>query len=273
MFANTTKVWIFIFISCLLILVAGYNLGDRLGLLIAFFVSLGFYSLFFFFGESKILHELHAQAVLGQDPWNLHSHLQKIAADFALPAPKVYLIDHPACTIFSLSQTLKSNAVGLTTGLLYKVSDEELKILLTYQVGLLKKSDSFLFSIINSSTNALIGGAVYLDSVSPWNWFSRNKKYNVFLNLIYPLGWLILKVALREKAFLDADQTAAQYTQQRYELSKLLWKLQGFADKIPLQIPAGTNHLFIVPPDTRTLYQVHPSIKKRINSLLGHYPA
>jgi heat shock protein HtpX len=52
---NTTKVWIFLFIVSLAHLFIGYQVGDRAGLLLGFFLAVLFNLSVFFFGEVHLL--------------------------------------------------------------------------------------------------------------------------------------------------------------------------------------------------------------------------
>ncbi len=277
MLSNSTKVWIFILITSLTLLVLGYELGERLGLLVGFLLAVSLNFFVFFYGESPILTALEAKAVKGQDPWGLGNLITKYADHLGLPYPDVYVIPTKSQTSLCINHSWRKGSIAISQGLLSKFNKEDLEAVISYQMCALKEMDSFLFGVTNTLANALMGFGKILDHFWPPNYFLlASKKQRPFLKLFTPLSWGLIKLASSHQKIYGNDLLAAELIHDRFRLGEVLWKLEGLAQTQPLKVPACSGHLFIVSPEGYTekhlFLKSHPSIEDRLQKLMGYYP-
>lgn len=276
MTANSTKVWIFILISSLTLLVLGYEFGERLGLLVGFLCAVTLNFFVFFYGEPQILNSLQARPLKGQDPWGLGEILQKYSDHLGMEPPDLHLIPSETETAFCVNHLWRKGSLALTTSLVQNFSREDLEAIVAYQLCSLSKLDSFLAGVTSTLANALVGLGRLLDSLWPPNFFLLKKqKQKPFLRICASLGWGLVKLASGHRDFYENDLKAAELIHDRFRLAEVLWRLEGLAQAQPLRPPPCSSHLFIVNPSgfrQKLAFKSHPSIEERLQKLMGYYP-
>lgn len=269
------SIWLFIILTALLFLWAGYSLGERLGLFIGLLVAVGFHVLIFVFGDSKLIQFFKAEKVLGQDPWALQQTIADLAYNLEMEVPALYVFKSPSANAFSTGIPWRANALGLSTGLLEKLSSPEREAVLAFLLVQLRQTDNFTHGVVTMIANTLVGTAQQLDRLWPTNFFF-SKKQKPFLLLFAPLGWAVIKFARHAKAYIQTDALASEILGQRQILSDVLWRLQGLAETQPMKVPPCTSHHFIVNPESQNepyfFAKTHPSMKYRLEKLIGYYP-
>lgn len=272
---NSTKVWIFILSTSLFLLILGYNLGERVGLLVGFLLAILLNALVFWYGENRLLVLMQASRLRGQDSWGVLDTVQKMADELGLPTPSVYLTPHLSVSAFCVGHTWKRGSLCFTTGLLQNFSSEEVEAVVAHQLCHIRRLDTFSFGVSSTMANSVVGIGQFLDSFWPANFVSARKQ-KPFLSLFSPLGWLIIKLVVGQKAFFENDLMASQLIEDRIRIGELLWRLEGLAQTQPLDVPPCTSHLFIVNPEgfkqKNMFLKSHPSIERRLQKLLGYYP-
>lgn len=266
---NTTKVWISILTSSLAFLIIGYQLGERLGLLVGFLIALLLNFFVFYYGDNRILAKLNASRVKGQDAWGLAEKVSQLSEKLGMPAPSIYITPHLSVNAFCVGHSWRVGSLGFTAGLLQKLNDEELESVIAHQLCHIRNLDTFAFGVTSTLANSLVGLGQFLDSLLPY-------KLQFFMPLLSPLGWFIIKSVVVEKSFFENDLMAANLLEDRMRLGEILWRLEGLAQTKPLEIPPCTSHLFMVNPEgfkQRNLFlKSHPAIEVRLQKLMGYYP-
>ncbi|NUN06158.1 MAG: M48 family metalloprotease [Bdellovibrio sp.] len=264
-----TKVWLFILISSFTLLVVGYQVGERLGLLIGFLFALALNFFVFFYGESRVLAKLDAKRLKGQDAWGLLDKVEKFSALLNMPAPAVYVTPHASSNAFCVGRSWRRGSLGFTAGLLKNLDDTELEAVVAHQLCHIRRLDTFAFSVSSTIANSIVGLGQFLDQFLPY-------KLQFFMPVLSPIGWLIIKSVVVEKSFFENDLMASELLESRHRLGEVLWRMEGLAQTQPLEIPPCTGHLFIVNPEgfnQRNLFlKSHPAIEVRLKKLMGYYP-
>ncbi|MFN7453315.1 MAG: M48 family metalloprotease [Pseudobdellovibrionaceae bacterium] len=265
---NTTKVWIFLFIVSLAHLFIGYQVGDRAGLLLGFFLAVLFNLSVFFFGEVHLLKFTGARQLKGQDPWNLIERIEKFSEHMGITAPDVYVMTSASATAFSLGQPWRKSAICLSTAALEKLNDKELEALLAHQVCHIQRQDTFAFGVTSTIANSFVGLGRWMDFAIP--------RLKVFSSLLSPLAWLVIRTTVSEKNYFENDDLAASFLHDRKTLAETLWKLENATKAKPLKLPPCTAHLFVVNPlgqeEKNWFFLTHPPLEKRIKRLIGYFP-
>jgi heat shock protein HtpX len=276
MFANSTKVWIFIISVCLFFLLVGYRVGDRAGLLLGLILAVILNVLIFFYGEAHILSLLPVRISEGQDPWGLGLLVEDYAYRLGLRRlPKIYVLESQATVAFCVSIAWRTPCICISEGLLKRFSSEDLRVVMAHQIGHVRRMDTFGFGVTSILANTFVGVGQLLDQWWPLNFF-LDKKQKPFLTLLSPLGWIIIRSVVRTRTYFENDALAAELVGDRRRLGEILWRMEGLAQTQPLLIPPCTSHLFMVNPEgfeQKNLFlKSHPSMESRLLKLLGYYP-
>lgn len=266
---NNTKVWIFIFSSSLLLLVVGYQVADRLGLLIGLLTALSLNFFAFVYGENKVLKLLKAERLEGQDAYGLNALVQKKARDLKISTPRLYLIPSSSVNALTLGQTWKKSALALTEGAAQRFSPAELEAVVVFQLLHLQHYNRFSFNVTSTITNAIMGVARFLDRLLPSN-------LQLFVIILNPWCELFMRLQISKACFMQTDEAAARHLGDRQTLGEVLWKLDCLSRTKPLSPPPCSRYLFIVNPDQTTrwggIWGSHPQTGDRLKKLVGYFP-
>ena len=277
MFSNGTKVLLFVIVLSLGILMMGEHWGGRPGLLVGLLFALGLNALVFFFGETRLLRSLGAQPLNGLDPWGLRASVDRFSQELRMNPPALYLMEHPSATIFGLGFAAQRACICVSTGLLAKLSSQELDAALAQQLCCLNRIDRFGFAAMSVVANTLMAMGLFLDRLWPPNvLFNRsklNQRQQPFLTLLSPFGWLVIRLVVRKAMFYDSDAAAAELIHSRQRVGEVLWRLEGLAQTLPLLVPPCTSHFFIVHPEGHRqgnfFLRTHPTLAERLRTLMG----
>jgi len=272
---NSTKVWLFILITSVALLILGYQWAGRLGLFIGLMSTLTMNFFLFFYGETRLLQKLGAQRWKGRDPWGLSAILKKTCLKLSINEPSLCIFEHSTATAFSVGLPWGRSSIAMSTGLLKKLNAAEIEAVLVHQICHIQRLDSFLFGVSSLLANSLVGFGDFLDQFWIPNFFFQ-KKQKLFQTLMSPLGWLIIKLVVRNKVYFENDLLAAELIGDRRRLAEALWRLEALAENGPRVVPACTSHLFILNPEgllQKNLFlKSHPPTSERIKRLIGYYP-
>lgn len=275
----STKVWLFLLLITLVILVIGYKLGDRLGLFLGFLSAVGFHTLVYFYGDSQLLKFFKARHIRGNDAWGIQDILRKYALLLQIPKPALYVIESNDAIAFSLGHNWQRGAICVSTGLLKRLNEKEVESVLAHQICHIHRLDTFGFGVAHVVAFAIVGLGKILDYFWILKLLKPIKRLRLarpFSNLFSPLAWFILKLAVTDKVYFQNDDMAAALLHDRKVLAEALWKLEGFNQAHPLTIPPCSNHFFIVNPTGLTeknwFLLAHPKIDTRIRRLIGYFP-
>lgn len=273
--SNPTKVWLFILLTSIALIVLGNQFAGRLGLFLGLLAALSMNFFLFFYGENRLLEKLGAKKWSGQDPWGLNSKLTKTCKQLSIKKPMLCIFENNTATAFSLSLPWGRSSIAFSTGLLNKLSPQEIEAVLVHQISHVQRLDSFLFGVSSLIANSIVGFGDFLDRFWIPNFFFQ-KKQAFFRTLLSPIGWIIIKSVIRNKIYFENDLLAAELIKDRRRLAEVLWRLESLAENTPNLVPSCTSHLFIVNPEgllqKNIFLKSHPSTPDRIKRLIGYYP-
>lgn len=264
-----TKVWLFLAVTMLAQFIIGYLLGGRMGLFIALMLNIALVLLIFFRSDSPILDFLHARSIEGQDAWGLLPFLQKHSTQLSMTPPDLYVFSHPTPSVLSVGRAWNNSAIGISTGLIKRLSHAEIEALMVHQICHLHRLNTFGYTVSQVLAHALMGAAQTLDELIP-------RQHKPFSRLLAPLAHLILKPSVRDKVFFENDDMAISILNDRRVLAEAMWKLDSMARAEPLTILPCSSHFFMVNPSghqqKNRFLLTHPKIDIRIKRLIGYWP-
>lgn len=272
--SSSTKVWLFILTTSLSILIIGYQVSERLGLVIGFLISLAINILIFIYGDYKLQNSFRSQELSGQDPYGAIKILKQFCKQMNIEIPKIKVYESKSMNAFTLGLFWNRPSIYLSKKLCSELSPEELSRIILLCLNQIQKRDTFAFAVVSVLANSLIGLGQLLDQLFLFNLF-LDKKYLPFSYLFNALCWVFIKLVANPDSYFRNDRLTCEHIGEKRKFCELLWKLNGYSQTLPQQIPPGTAHLFIVQPtqkNTQWFDQIHPPVPKRIIKLLGHSP-
>ena len=138
------RVFLFLGVTSCLILVFGYNVYDRWGLLVAFFVVVLWNFYIYFYNDQKLHRVFSSQQAEGSDPWGIYQTVHYLASRAQIPAPRIFIVSLETPTAFSIGIFYKS--IMISRKLVEVLTQEELKSVLAHEVFHIKQ-DTLSFGV------------------------------------------------------------------------------------------------------------------------------
>ena len=258
----------------------GWAFGGMTGVIIAFAFSLAMNGWTYWFSDKMALAMSGAHQVSEQDDPELHRVVQEVADMARLPKPRVYVIQNDSPNAFATGRNPKHSAVAVTTGIRRILDREELKAVLSHEMGHVRNRDILVSTIV-----ATVAGAVMLlASIARWGLFfgfGGRRDNNgggaialvlwLVIIILAPIAALLIRMAISRAREYGADETGAEISGRPMALASALRKLQMGANMRPMQVNESTAHLYIVNPlrsdFVGNLFSTHPPIEDRIARL------
>jgi heat shock protein HtpX len=211
--------------------------------------------------------------------------VRRLSENAGLPMPKVYVADNPQPNAFATGRNPSHAAVCATTGLLERLSPEEIAGVMAHELAHVKNRDTLTMTIA-----ATIAGAIAM--LGNFAFFMGGRRDNplgvigvLLVMIVMPLAAAIIQMAISRTREFEADRIGAQISGRPLWLALALQRIQSSARQIANEEAEGhpaTSHMFIINPlsggNFRGLFTTHPSTEERVRRLnamaadLGHAP-
>jgi heat shock protein HtpX len=235
----------------------------------------------YWFSDRIALAAAQAREVSEAEAPMLYRLADRLAAQYSVPRPKVYVSPDPSPNAFATGRNPSHAAIVVNEGLLRILDEEELYGVLAHEFGHVKNRDILISSVV-----AVIAGAItLLANIAQWGlvfggYGGRDDRgqgaggaITALLTVILaPIAALLIQLAVSRSREYQADRTGAEVSGDPLALASALRKLQRGAQVIPSQTaqPAFA-HLYIVNPLSGQtfsgLFSTHPPIEERIRRL------
>ena len=256
-----------------LFLVIGGMIGGAQGMLIAFVIAGGM-NLFAYWNSDKVLLSMYGAREVGADN-DLYRLVQQLAGQAQLPMPRVYITENPQPNAFATGRNPEHAAVCVTTGLLERVSQQELAGVLAHELGHVKHRDTLTMTI-----TAVIAGAIgMLANMAFFMGGSRDRENPMgfvgvlLVTMLAPIAAMLVQAAISRSREFEADRAGAEITGKPLWLASALGQIERAAQGTPNH-PADANpataHMFIINPlhgGLGGLFSTHPATEERIARL------
>jgi heat shock protein HtpX len=286
--ANKRNSWILVFVVALVLIGIGFFAGEywgsryagvALAVVIAVVSALAAY----YAGAGMILTMSRAKRIEKKDHPQLFNVVDELAIAGGLPMPAIYIIDDSAPNAFATGRDPEHASVAITTGLLDKLSRDELQGVMAHELSHVGNRD-ILFSMM---VGIMVGSIVlvsdfFLRSVF---WSRGGRKRNqkgsagaimlvvaLLFAIFAPLFAKLLQLAVSRQREYLADASAVQLTRYPEGLASALEKIAG--DKEVLEVAnRATQHLYIVNPikpfekRAKGLFSTHPPLEERVSRI------
>jgi heat shock protein HtpX len=221
-------VWLFLFImigAIALILLQGAGIY---GWAIVIFLTLLFILLQWAIGPSIVAWSTKLKYIRrGENPF-LENMVAELCQKSEIPMPRLAIVEDPSPNAFVFGRTLSSATLGVHTGLLTSLNNEEIKAVIGHEIGHLKHKDVIIMTIA--------GAVPLLMYMIAYMFFfggrgsSRSKEGGYLLILavlafaIYYITFLLVKRLSRLREYY-ADSYSAYVTMNPHALSSALTKI------------------------------------------------
>jgi heat shock protein HtpX len=254
----------------------GYMIGGSGGMLIAFVIAAGMNLFSYWNADKMVLRMHHAVEVDERSAPEYYGIVRELAARAGLPMPRVYLIDNAQPNAFATGRNPQNAAVAATTGLLQRLSREEVAGVMAHELAHVQNRDTLTMTI-----TATLAGAISM--LGNFAFFMGGNRDNnnpfgiigVLLAIIVaPIAAMMVQMAISRTREYAADRRGAEICGQPIWLASALDKIARNAKAIHNQDAErnpATAHMFIINPLSGermdNLFSTHPNTENRIAAL------
>jgi heat shock protein HtpX len=257
---------------------AGYLLGGQGGLVIGLMIAVAT-NLFAYWNSDKVVLRMHnARQVDARTAPDFHGLVAQLADRAGLPMPKVYIIDTDQPNAFATGRNPEHAAVAATTGLLRRLSSEEVAAVIAHELAHIRHYDTLVMTITATMAGALsmiANFAFFFGGMNSDNRSNPLGPIGVILTMILaPLAAMMVQMAISRSREYEADRGGAEICGHPLWLASALQRIEaaarGIVNPAAERSPA-TAHLFIINPlharRVDSLFSTHPSTAERVARL------
>jgi heat shock protein HtpX len=257
---------------------AGYLIGGQGGMLIALLFAVGTNFFAYWKADKIVLRMYKAREVNRQSHPNFYGIVEQLARNAELPMPKVYVIDNDQPNAFATGRNPANAAVAATTGLLQRLSPEEVAGVMAHELAHVKNRDTLTMTITATIAGAISMLANFGLFFGIFGGDNRNNPLGIvgvlLVALLAPFAAMLVQMAISRTREYSADRLGAEISGEPLWLASALEKIEGFAQRIDNREAEGnpaTAHMFIINPlhahSVDSLFSTHPNTRNRIAKL------
>ncbi|MDF1602711.1 zinc metalloprotease HtpX [Nocardioides sp. YIM 152315] len=237
---------------------------------------------FQWYNSDKVaMKAMRAREVTPEQAPELHAMIDRLCVLADMPKPRVGVADTDLPNAFATGRSPSHSAVVVTTGILKRLSAEELEGVLAHELSHVAHRDVLVMTVASSAgivAGMLTRGAQY-GAIFGGNRRDNNNGLPVWLVVLvvslitYAVSFLLLKLLSRYRE-MSADRAGAYLTMKPEALASALQKITGEMNTIPdrdLRASKAMNAFFIAPAvkgvSLRTLTSTHPTLEQRLEQL------
>ena len=232
--------------------------------------------------DTIALKAMKSRVVTPEEAPELHGMIDRLCAMADMPKPRVGISYTDLPNAFATGRSPNRSVVCVTTGILDRLTAEELEGVLAHELSHVAHRDVLVMTLASSAgivAGMLTRGAQY-GAI-----FGRRSNDNngagaigflialVISLIVYAVSFLLTRLLSRYRE-LSADRAGAYLTQKPSALASALTKITGEIAAIPnrdLRASQSMNAFFIAPAISgatmQTLTSTHPSLEQRIEQL------
>lgn len=231
-------------------------------------------------GNAILLRSANAREIQKEDApqlWNVVEEMT-IAAGLAQP-PKIYIIDDPALNAFAVGRKPEVAAVAVTSGLLKRLSRDELQGVIAHEIGHIRNLDIRFMTL----AAVMVGAVVLISRAFLRGMFRGGRRSSssrgggqaqlvllavaLVVAILAPLAAQLLYFACSRRREYLADASAARFTRYPAGLADALEKIAG-KRTARLDVNQAVAPLCIVNPLQEgallRLFSTHPPTAERV---------
>ncbi|MCB0895776.1 MAG: zinc metalloprotease HtpX [Nocardioides sp.] len=232
--------------------------------------------------DTVAMKAMRAREVTPEQAPELHGMIERLCTLADMPKPRVGIADTDLPNAFATGRSPNRSVVVVTTGILRRLTAEELEGVLAHELSHVAHRDVLVMTVASSAgivASMLTRGAQYGAIFGGGRRDSNTGGVPVWLVVLvvslvtYAISFLLLKLLSRYRE-LSADRAGAYLTMKPQALASALQKITGEINQIPdrdLRASQAMNAFFIAPAvrgiSLRTLTSTHPTLEQRLEQL------
>ena len=207
--------------------------------------------------------------------------VENLSITAGVPMPRLYIVPDESPNAFAAGRSPKQAIVGVTTGLLERLDEEELEGVLAHEMSHIRNYDVRLMTWA-----AVLAGSIALLAhiFTRAMWFGGGNRRSgggsnpivliaVVAGLILaPIAAILIQMAISRRREYVADASAAELTRYPQGLASALRSISAAAKPSARLGNQAIAHLMIAPPlsargRTMTIFATHPATEDRVARL------
>lgn len=277
---NWVKTFFWMTVLTLVLVIGGNLLLGRAGLILGLGLALVMNGVAYFFGDRMALSAARAQEVSPAEAPMLHALADRLAAQYGVPKPKVYVSPDPSPNAFATGRNPNHASICVNQGLLQILTQEEVYGVLAHEFAHVRNRDILISTVV-----AVLAGAItFLAQIGQFGLFwgggrddeEQGSPFGMIGVLLFvilgPLAAMLIQLAISRSREYEADHTGAEVSHDPLALASALRKLQRGTQVVPAQTATPAfSHLYLVNPlsgrSLGNLFATHPPLEERIRRL------
>jgi heat shock protein HtpX len=285
---NKRNSWILVIVVTLVLVALGYLAGEYWGsgyvgvglaVVIALVTSLSAY----YGGAGMILAMSRARRIEKKDHPQLFNVVEELTIAGGLPIPSIYIIDDTAPNAFATGRDPEHASVAITTGLLEKLSRDELQGVMAHELSHVGNRDILFAMMVGIMVGSIVMVSDFFLRSVFWSRGGRKREQKgnagaimlvvaLLFAILAPFFAKMLQLAVSRQREYLADASAVKLTRYPEGLASALEKIAG--DREVLEVAnRATQHLYIVNPikpfekRAKGLFSTHPPLEERVQRI------
>ncbi len=275
---NQFRTFVLLAAMTALFLFVGYAIGGEMGMIIALVFAVAMNGFAYWNADKMVLRLYGAREVDERAAPELVRMVRQLAMRAEMPMPRVYVIDSDQPNAFATGRNPENAAVAATTGLLRRLTAEEIAGVMAHELAHVKNRDTLIMTI----TATIAGALSMLANMAMWGALlgggNRNNPLGIvgvlLMAVLAPLAASLVQMAISRTREYEADRIGAEICGRPLWLASALHKLEQSAqviDNPQAESNPATAHMFIVNPlharAVDQLFSTHPNTANRIARL------
>ena len=278
---NPLKTFILLAAITALFMVIGFMVGGPAGALLALVFAAGM-NLFTYWNADKIVLRTYNARPVTVDDTNpiisaYVSDVIALANGANMPLPTICVVDNDQPNAFATGRDPDHAAVCATTGLLARLSRDEVRAVMAHELAHVKNRDTLTMTITATFAGAI--GAVA--NIGLFFGGGRDRPGGILgtlaLAILAPLAAALVQMAISRTREYEADRVGAEIAGDPEALARALQKIEtlarGGAVNHDAERHPATAHMFIINPlsgeGADNLFSTHPATGNRVEALMA----
>jgi heat shock protein HtpX len=259
-----------------LFIAIGYLIGGETGMVIAFLFAAGMNVFAYWNSDKLVLRMYNAREVDEQTAPEFVHLIRRLSENAGIPMPKVYIAENPQPNAFATGRNPQHAAVCATTGLLERLSYEELAGVMAHELAHVKNRDTLIMTI-----TATLAGAISMLANFAFFFGGGSDRRNplgplgaILIMIVAPLAAMMVQMAISRTREYEADREGAMISGRPLWLASALQRISSGVqriDNVDAERNPATAHMFIINPlhggNFSQLFATHPSTEQRVAKL------
>ncbi len=251
----------------------GAMIGGAGGAVLAFVFAAGMNLFGYWNADKAVLRMTGAREVDTRTAPDFVGMVHRLADGSGMPRPKVYVIESDQPNAFATGRNPENAAVAATTGLLRRLTGEEVAAVMAHELAHIQNRDTLIMTV-----TATFAGAIGMLANFAMFFGNREKTGGVIgliaVMIFAPLAAALVQMAISRSREYEADKAGAAICGNPMWLASALKKIDAFAkgiDNDQAERNPAVAHMFIINPlhahKRDALFSTHPATANRVAAL------